>query len=72
MTTIQIFYICPVCFNASEIAIECHEHMMIECRIDYEDADSFKPIYDSEGRLKTRAPRWFFEAAGRRWIIDNS
>lgn len=57
------FYICPTCFAVSEQLIECHGHLMVLCNA--EDPEDCKPLMDSEGELKTRAPRWFFKAIAR-------
>ena len=55
------FYICPVCFKASETRIECHDHLMIPCNAD--SPEDCKPIIGEDGTLKTRAPRWFVRRA---------
>lgn len=51
------FYICPICFSASKVRLECHGHRMITC--DAETPEDCKPPMTSDGELKARAPRWF-------------
>jgi hypothetical protein len=66
MSTVHLFYICPVCFNACEDLEECHEHLMIRCEPGASNHERRKPVMDATGRIQTRAPRWFLEAVG--WI----
>ncbi|MFN2106536.1 MAG: hypothetical protein ACK2U5_08185 [Candidatus Promineifilaceae bacterium] len=60
------FYICPICFSASQVQLECHGHRMITCNA--ENPEDCKPPMTAEGELKARAPRWFITstAPGRR------
>ena len=51
------FYICPICFAASKVRLECHGHRMITC--DAETPEDCKPPMTADGELKARAPRWF-------------
>jgi len=57
------FYICPTCFDVSEHLLECHGHLMVLCNA--ENPEDCKPLMDSSGELKTRAPRWFINAVAR-------
>ncbi len=60
------FYLCPICFAVceSEIACKAHNHQMIWCDpIELTD-EQRKPLMYTDGRLATRAPRWFLEAVG--------
>jgi hypothetical protein len=54
------FYICPVCFSASKIQLECHGHRMIICNA--EKVEDCKPPMTADGELKARAPRWFIRS----------
>ena len=58
------FYICPTCFNTAEITRECHGKPMIYCGSLQPGDERLKPLYDKEGNLKSRAPRWFLESLG--------
>jgi hypothetical protein len=51
------FYICPICFSASKVRLECHGHRMITCNA--ENPEDCKPPMTADGELKARAPRWF-------------
>ncbi len=61
------FYLCPICFAAfeSEIACKAHiHHRAVWCDpIDLTD-EQRKPLTYADGRLASRAPRWFLEAVG--------
>ena len=59
MQTERGFYICPTCFQAAEVRIKCHGHVMIHYVGFPSDHPHLKPLLDREGNLKTRAPRWF-------------
>ena len=66
MSTVHLFYICPVCFNACEDRASCHEHEMMCCDPGVLDDERRKPVMDASGRVHTRAPLWYLEAVG--WI----
>jgi hypothetical protein len=66
MSAVNVFYICPTCFNACETAEECHEHQMMGCDPGELGHERRKPVMDAAGRVYTRAPRWYLEAVG--WI----
>ena len=66
MSTVSLFYLCPVCFNACEDPQECHQHEMLSCDPGMPDNERRRPLMDTSGRLHTRAPRWFLETVG--WI----
>lgn len=59
------FYICPVCFEVAETQRECHGQMMICCDAGALADEQRKPAVTHDGRLTSRAPRWFTEAVGR-------
>jgi len=54
------FYICPICFSASQMQLECHGHRMIICNA--ENPEDCKPPMTADGELKARAPRWFISS----------
>ena len=58
------FYLCPICFAVyeSEIACKAHNHQMIWCDPIRLTDEQRKPLMDVDGRLASRAPRWFLEA----------
>jgi len=65
MSESNAIYICPVCFDTSEIKQVCHQHMMLRCDPGEVGTDARKPLVDAQGNLATRAPRWFLEARNR-------
>jgi hypothetical protein len=58
------FYICPICFSASKVRLECHGRRMISC--DAENPEDCMPPMAADGELKARAPRWFISSTSRR------
>jgi hypothetical protein len=54
------FYICPICFSASSVRLQCHGHRMITCNA--ENPEDCKPPMTADGELKARAPRWFIRS----------
>ena len=57
----RILHICSACFSVSEAPEECHGKPMIEVDCGQPGAASSWPCTDREGRLTTRAPRWWVE-----------
>ncbi len=64
MNTNAIFYLCPYCFEVSEVAGDHHGHRMLRCNAGESGDERRKPVIDECGNLKSRAPRWFLEAIG--------
>ncbi len=61
------FYLCPICFAAfeSEIACKAHiHHRAVWCDPIKLTDEQRKPLTYADGRLASRAPRWFLEAVG--------
>jgi hypothetical protein len=61
----QVFYICPKCFRVCETEAKCHEHLMVICETGHPGDEIRKPVLDQNGRLVSRAPRWYLEALSR-------
>lgn len=53
------FYICSVCFMTGGVRRSHHQRQMIHFGSLPPGHDLLKPQMDAEGRLETRAPRWF-------------
>ncbi len=67
MTRRLIFYLCPKCFKLREGDVEGHEHgKMIRFDASTLTPEQRKPLFDQQGRLVTRAPRWFLQAVAAR------
>jgi hypothetical protein len=58
------FYLCPMCFEVSEVEREHHGHRMICCDAGQPGDERRKPVIDERGNVKSHAPRWFLEAIG--------
>ena len=59
-------YICPVCFQVCETERECHQHKMLACNTGQIGDARRKPVTNNQGRIVSRAPRWYAEAVG--WL----
>jgi hypothetical protein len=70
MNFTSAFYLCPICFMASEHRERCHDHDMI--LFDPGNLEDFrrKPLFTARGKLRSQAPRWFLEGIG--WVPANS
>lgn len=55
------FYICPVCFMTTGGPRSHHRRQMIHYSPLPPGHELLKPAIDEEGRLATRAPRWFVD-----------
>jgi hypothetical protein len=59
-----IFYLCPYCFEVSQVAGDHHGHRMVLCDAGQPGDERRKPVIDERGNVKSHAPRWFLEAIG--------
>jgi hypothetical protein len=64
------FYLCRVCFTASEHQDVCHEYAMTRFEPGEPGDARRRPIQNGRGRLKTVAPRWYLERFG--WLPKDS
>jgi hypothetical protein len=64
MDTDCTFYLCPICFEVSESASRHHGRRMLRCDAGNPGDETRKPLMDTDGRLKSHAPRWFLETIG--------
>ncbi|WP_420627779.1 hypothetical protein [Candidatus Leptofilum sp.] len=69
MNTNCTFYICPTCFHANEAEANCHGHSMIKYDACLYQGVQRKPMTDKNGRIKSRAPRWFLQATQNRQVV---
>ena len=56
------FYICPICFMTAGVRRKHHKQQMIHYSSLPPGHHSLKPPIDEEGRMATRAPRWFLDS----------
>lgn len=64
MSPTSTFYLCPVCFTASEHQDVCHDHAMTLIDPGAPGDLRRRPVLNGHGRLKTMAPRWYLERFG--------
>lgn len=57
------FYLCPNCYTAGEEPGPCPMcgHGLLGCRPGDPDDPCRKPLIDTAGRVRSRAPRWWLE-----------
>jgi hypothetical protein len=70
MRTGSAFYLCSVCFTASEHQDVCHEHAMTLFNPGNPGDLRRRPLQNGLGRLKTMAPRWYLERFG--WLPEEA
>lgn len=59
------FYLCPICFYASETLDQSHEHALLRVDPGLPGDERRKPVTDQEGHILSPAPRWFYEVVGQ-------
>ena len=64
MNASTIFYLCPMCFEVSDVEGQHHGRSMLRCDAGQPGDERRKPLMDARGNLRTHAPRWFLEATG--------
>jgi hypothetical protein len=62
MNASLVFYLCPICFYASENPDDGHEHTLLRVNPGLPGDERRKPITDQDGHILSPAPRWFYEA----------
>ncbi len=58
----RTIYVCAKCLKVSPVADTCHGELMAECDCGSPGDERSRPIMTAEGRLVTRAPRWWVDA----------
>jgi hypothetical protein len=58
MNELKSFYLCPTCFATQETGA-AHPHPMIHVDTAAMSVELCRPPIDAQGRLQSRAPRWF-------------
>ena len=56
------FYLCPICFYASALPDDSHEHALLQVDPGLPGDERRKPLTDHKGQILSAAPRWFHEA----------
>lgn len=58
----RTIYICRVCHRVGERALTCHPRASVKCDAGTPGDERSMPLFDSQGHLMTRAPKWWVEA----------
>lgn len=61
MNPSQEFYLCPICFHASQEPDHCHEHQMIHYAGYAAGDEQLKPLTDDSGHVRSHMPRWMLQ-----------
>ncbi len=59
-------YICRVCHRVGLQPLNCHPTKSVQCDAGEPGDERSKPLFDRNGNLVTRAPRWWVEACFQR------
>lgn len=62
MNASVVFYLCPICFYASETLEPEHEHALLRVDPGLPGDERRKPVTDRDGHILSPAPRWFYAA----------
>lgn len=55
-------YVCRVCHLVGWRPLTCHPGQSVQCNAGAPGDERSKPLFDAEGRLVTRAPKWWVDA----------
>jgi hypothetical protein len=55
-------FICRVCHLVGREPLACHPGQSVECDAGVPGDDRSKPLFDAQGHLVTRAPKWWVDA----------
>ncbi len=55
-------YICRVCHLVGLKPLSCHPGRSVACDAGAPGDERSKPLFDRQGRLVTRAPKWWVDA----------
>lgn len=72
MNSSLVFYLCPICFYASESPDDSHEHALLRVDPGFPGDERGRPITDRDGRILSPAPRWFHEAISLARVIPHN
>ncbi len=62
MTTNLTVYICRTCHRVDQRPMTCHPGQSIKCDTGAFGDERSRPLFDEQGRLVTRAPKWWVDA----------
>ncbi|MBI5305625.1 MAG: hypothetical protein HY868_26080 [Chloroflexi bacterium] len=55
-------YVCRVCHRVGARTLTCHVGKSAKCNAGAPGDERAKPLYDAQGNLVTRAPKWWVDA----------
>jgi hypothetical protein len=58
----RTIYICRVCHQVGAHPLHCHRGKSHKCAIGQPGDERSMPLFDAQGQLVTRAPKWWVEA----------
>ena len=61
----RAIYVCRVCHRVAQEPLDCHPGQSVDCDAGAPGDERSKPLFDANGRLVTRAPKWWVDACFR-------
>lgn len=58
----RTIYICRTCHRVGERPLTCHSGKSAKCDAGSPGDERSMPLFDAQGRIVTRAPKWWVEA----------
>ncbi len=58
----RTIYVCRVCHLVGKRPLTCHPGKSVQCDAGEPGDERSKPLFDGEGHLVTRAPKWWVDA----------
>ncbi len=55
-------YVCRVCHLVGRQPLSCHPGQSVQCDAGVPGDERSKPLFDAQGHLATRAPKWWVDA----------
>ena len=62
----RTIYICRECHRVAQRPVKCHGRAAVRCDAGMPGDERSKPLFDAQGQLVTRAPKWWVDACFRR------
>ncbi len=66
----RAIYVCRICHRVDQRPMTCHPGQSVKCDAGTFGDERSRPLFDKNGRLVTRAPKWWVEACMDQLIED--
>ena len=58
----RTIYICRTCHRVGQRPLTCHPRASVKCNAGVPGDERSMPLFDAQGHLVTRAPKWWVDA----------